>query len=123
MTKNDGMSERIGKAMRQTYMEAGLTQEEVGRRVGVDQNTVSQWALGQQELKVYRLLDFEKACGVPPGYVLRLAGIIKDPATTEQAIEQDTALDQGSRQLALSSYRLAVDQTKRARGTRKKVRR
>lgn len=97
----------VRQAVRAAYEQANLKQKDVAERLTIDQTTVSKWVTGERVISWQEMLRLEEACGLPPGWVLRRAGIIRDAATTEDAIAIDTALDARGREYVLTVYRLA----------------
>ena len=97
--------ERLGAAIREQRVAAGLTQSEFGERVaGVPQTTVSRWEGGRVELTVEQVLDIETALQLRPGTLALLAGY-SDPerasGDTVGAIKSDPNLDSQHRALLL----------------------
>ena len=62
-----GFNENLKSAMQ----EAKLTQAELVRLTGVPKGTLSQYLSGRMEPKADRVSLFEKALGVPDGYLLK----------------------------------------------------
>lgn len=69
---------RLGDAIKATYKEAGLTQDELAEAVGASQSNVSDWVRGVRPPSIEQVLAIDAACGAEAGYTLREAGLIKD---------------------------------------------
>jgi transcriptional regulator with XRE-family HTH domain len=53
--------------------QAGLTQEEVAVRIGVDQGTIANWELGHRTPQLRLLTAWAKVLGVEPGELFEKA--------------------------------------------------
>lgn len=104
----------VSAALRLAREEAGVTQEELARRVRRAQSSVQKWEAGR-EPKLDRLADLENALGYRKGHVLRLAGYVEEPTSTRDAIEVDPALTPTERAHVLAAYDFAVASSSRAR--------
>jgi transcriptional regulator with XRE-family HTH domain len=72
-------SARLGDVLRRTYREAALTQGELAQAVGVSQSTVSDWVNGRSAPSVLQVVQLDRACKRPAGYIMRRSGLIDDP--------------------------------------------
>jgi transcriptional regulator with XRE-family HTH domain len=61
--------------------QAGLTQEEVAVRIGVDQGTVANWELGHRTPQLRLLTAWANVLGVEPGELFQKGGEVKTQAT------------------------------------------
>ncbi|HLU95235.1 MAG TPA: helix-turn-helix transcriptional regulator [Thermobifida alba] len=95
--------ERLSEAFREAYEVAGLSQQELSRRIGVDQTTISKYARGAVQPPLEMLPKVERACGHKLGYILRRAGFVED-IDTRTAILADPDLSLESRQALVRSY-------------------
>ncbi len=66
----------LGEAVKIRREELGLDQLELGRRVGVGQQTVSRWETGASVPKVDRLPVLAEVLGLDSEYVHRMAGYL-----------------------------------------------
>lgn len=82
---------RLSTAFRQAYESAGLSQQALGERLGIDQSLISKYARGAVEPPLDLLPRVDHACGQPAGYVLRLAGYVTD-CDVSAAIASDPSL-------------------------------
>lgn len=68
----------VGEAIRRAYRLAGVRQEDLAGAVGVSQSTISDWINGRSEPSASQLVMLDRACGQPPGYIMRDAGLLPD---------------------------------------------
>ena len=66
----DGFYERLGDRIRQARKAAGLSQEELGSRVGLNRSSISNVEKGRQRILAHVLMDFSAALKVPPARLL-----------------------------------------------------
>ncbi len=76
----------IGEAVKIRREELGLDQLELGRRVGVGQQTVSRWETGRAVPKPDRLPVLAEVLGLEAEYVHRMAGYLP-PGESSAAAE------------------------------------
>ena len=95
--------ERLSQAFREAYELAGISQQELSRRIGVDQTTISKYARGAVQPPLDLLPKVEAACGHPLGHILRRAGFVEE-IDTRGAILADAHLSVESRQALVRSY-------------------
>jgi transcriptional regulator with XRE-family HTH domain len=88
----DSTPSALADAIRDAKQQAGLSQSEIGRRIGVDQTVVSTWARGAAIPSVERILALDRLFGLRPGTLLERAGLV-EPRTTEEAIAAEPAID------------------------------
>jgi transcriptional regulator with XRE-family HTH domain len=62
--------QRMLARLRQARLDAKLTQEEVGKRLGIRQNLVSKMELGERRLDPVELARFAAAYGKPVAWFL-----------------------------------------------------
>lgn len=110
-TARDALNEAIGWALYRMREGAGLSQAEVADRMGIGQRNYAYLESGKQRIYVDQLLAAETACGRPAGFVLREMELVVDPQTVEDAIAADVHLVGHWREVALTSYRLAVSRS------------
>lgn len=85
------IAEAFGRAFRDAYERAGLTQTQLAERlqaagwVKVDQSQVSKWCRGVSVPPIEVLPDVDRACNRPLGYVLEIAGFVDAPALVARA--------------------------------------
>ncbi len=75
----------IGETVKIRREELGLDQLELGRRVGVGQQTVSRWETGAAVPKPDRLPVLAQVLGLDSGYVHRLAGYLPPSSASPAA--------------------------------------
>lgn len=62
--------EDLGRNIRRARLLAGLTQEQLGRAVGLTRTSVNNIEHGRQKVLVHTLLELASACGVTPDALL-----------------------------------------------------
>lgn len=98
--------ERVCRAFRLAYEQAGLTQEALAVAIGIRQATISKYARGETQPPLDVLEKVDQACGKPAGHVLRLAEYVAAEVDLETAILKFPApLDPGERQALLGMFR------------------
>ena len=96
---------RLANALRATYEEAGTSQEELARALGVDQTTISGWARGHRRPPLEVLPEIERACGMQRGTILRRAGYVDDgPGALVSAIAGAPDIDETGKRILTSLY-------------------
>lgn len=75
----------IGETVKVRREELGLEQAELGRRVGVGQQTVSRWETGRSVPKPDRLPVLAEVLGLDAEYVHRMAGYLPTGGSSEAA--------------------------------------
>jgi transcriptional regulator with XRE-family HTH domain len=114
----------IAEALRTARDDAGLTQQELGDRVGLGQPAIQKWESGRRKITdLNRLAELEAAMGHSRGYVLRLAGYVEDAQTARQAIEHDPLLTPDHRRIVLNTYDGAAEESAADRSSRSTKRR
>lgn len=63
----------LGANIRRVRLQAGLTQKELGERIGVEGNTISDWERGRSEPQAKMILAIAEACNVPVSELFRPA--------------------------------------------------
>lgn len=66
----DGFYEQLGDRIRRARRIAGLSQEELGRRVGLNRSSISNVEKGRQRILAHVLIDFSAALRVAPAELL-----------------------------------------------------
>lgn len=97
----------LAKAIRTARENAGLTQQQLADLAGLDQAKVSRYERALNVPPLGSLLAIDEACRQPRGTVLRLAELIDNPDSAEDAITSDPALHPDAAQALLTFYRLA----------------
>lgn len=69
---------KLRAVLRQARQEAGLNQEQLAARLGVRQEWVSRYEVGERRLDIVELADVTRAIGIPLLDVLARAGIEHD---------------------------------------------
>lgn len=75
------LAERLGDAVRRTYRNANLTQEQLAKAIGVSQSTVSEWVNGRSSPSAIQIVEIDQICGHPAGYIMRQAGLLDSRET------------------------------------------
>lgn len=101
-----------GAAIRAAYR-GRFTQVQLAEILGVAQNTISRWSTGDVEPSLDDLVRLEQTCGLPRGHILRSAGYVSELASAEDFIAADHRLDPVRRELLLSAYFAALEQSQR----------
>lgn len=125
---NDGSAAAIAAAIRaardqrtQEWLGGEVARVE-GRREAYGQNTVAGWESGRSALKPKKVFAIEKALGVPPGSISRLAGYLPSAAkpsrTVAEAIAADHDLSPDQREDLLAQYQGMVARTRARRRKR-----
>lgn len=63
---NGKVYETLGKLVRATRKHAGLTQEELGRRVGLTRTSITNLEKGRQRIQVHTLYELASALDLDP---------------------------------------------------------
>lgn len=82
---------RFGERVRAARLEAGLLQEDVARRVGVERSTVANIEGGRASTSAHRVVAIAEALRVDPGWLLTGR---HDETATERLRQLRTATDE-----------------------------
>lgn len=82
----------IGENIKKVRVDAGLTQKQLGERLGITSQSIAQWETGRREPKYQSMVKIADALNVP---VSSLYGISEDNPYKQDAIKQ--ALDSSVR--------------------------
>jgi len=99
-----------GAAIRAAYR-GKFTQVQLAEILGVAQNTISRWSTGDVEPSLDDLIRLEDVCGLARGHILRAAGYVQELGSAEDFIAADHRLDPVRRELLLSAYLTALQQS------------
>jgi transcriptional regulator with XRE-family HTH domain len=88
----DSPRSALAKAIYDAKQDAGLSQREIGRRMGVDQTVVSTWVRGVATPSVERIVALDRMFGFRPGTLLERAGFV-EPRSAEEALAAEGASD------------------------------
>jgi transcriptional regulator with XRE-family HTH domain len=99
-----------GAAIRAAYR-GKYTQVQLAEILGVAQNTISRWSTGDVEPSLDDLIRLEDVCGLSRGHILRAAGYVHELGSAEDFIAADSRLDPVRRELLLSAYMAALQQS------------
>lgn len=100
-----GLRMAIANSLARIRTDAELTQGALAGILGIDQTTISRLEKGTSRAYVDQVLAIEQVCGVPPGTVLRLAGVLNDAPGVEAAVSSDPGLTGAQREGLLVLYR------------------
>lgn len=79
---------KMGDKIKEKRKEAGLTQEELGEKLGVQKSAVAKWENGRVEnIKRSVMLEMSKALGVDPSYWFDDGEDAEDVDLTEEQAE------------------------------------
>jgi transcriptional regulator with XRE-family HTH domain len=95
----------LAAAIRHTYEQAGVTQVQLAVAVGATQGMVSRWARGEVMPDLDTIAEIEQVCGMPRGYILRLAGYVDEVTDVPSAVRADPALSAVQRDMLVDVYR------------------
>lgn len=108
----------LGEAVRDEVVKAGINPAELSRRLGVSESTVSRLIGGEvQDVTVDRIVQIERALGVPAGRVFRRAGLVtpEDGETVRDKLLADPSLTAEELLFVLRVYDAAVEASAEAR--------
>jgi len=99
-----------GSALHAERRAAGLSQDELAEASGVGQSTISKWerGLAGRSPRVEDIRRIEEALQLTSGRLFVVAGYVKLPTSTVEAIALDPALDRGYRQILIEAYEGAI---------------
>ena len=106
--QRDPVAVAVGAAIRELRNAAGLTQEQLGERVPMDQSLLSRYEGGRAFPPLQTMWAIEAALGVPRGQIQRRAGLIDEAVSTRDWLARDGTLDPESRRFMLAAYEYAV---------------
>lgn len=66
----DGFYEQLGDRILRARKAAGISQEELGRRVGLNRSSISNIEKGRQRILAHVLMDFSAALKIPVAQLL-----------------------------------------------------
>lgn len=64
------MSNLISERLREMRMKAGLTQKDLGDKLGLGKSTISEWESGKRMPGLELVEDIARALGIDPGYLM-----------------------------------------------------
>lgn len=108
------------RALRAAMTAQGLSQDALGKRLGVAQSYVSDW-LYKAEPRPERVFEIEQALGLEPGQLSHHLGYVplcavRSFADVRTAIERDETLTPNDRETVLRVYEAARRPIPRPRG-------
>jgi transcriptional regulator with XRE-family HTH domain len=77
----------FGQRLRRARRRAHLTQEQLGRRVGLSRTSITNMEKGAQHVSLHHLFDFAQALGVPPHELLPEEPVSADAARLPSRIK------------------------------------
>lgn len=105
----DRMRRAWAAALKQVMTERGWEQVDVAKRIGVSQQTVSQWMNGRPPDTPWRWTEIESKLGLPLGYLTHHLGFVPaEGSTVAEAVEKDPHLSADKKRMLLSLYRNLV---------------
>lgn len=108
------MASKVGKLIKEARTEAGLTQEKLGRKVGLSASDISLAERGEKELTQAQLKKIATACGVTQASLLNAAkGTAKTTAKKSTTSTTSMKLTAAEKKL-VEAYRAADSDEKKA---------
>lgn len=107
------MANKVGKLIKEARTEAGLTQEKLGRKVGLSANDISLAERGEKELTQAQLKKIATACGVTQASLLSAAKETTKKSTKTTASTTSVKLTAAEKKL-VEAYRKADSDTRKA---------
>lgn len=104
------MASKVGKLIKEARTEAGLTQEKLGKKVGLSANDISLAERGEKELTQAQLKKIATACGVTQASLLNAA---KETTKKSTAATTSVKLTATEKKL-VEAYRKADSDTRKA---------
>jgi transcriptional regulator with XRE-family HTH domain/Zn-dependent peptidase ImmA (M78 family) len=102
----------VGERMRVARLAAGLTQEELGARAGLDRTMIVKIESGSRRIDAMELIRLSSALGVPVDFLLRSTSLVLSHRASVMVEEADTevARESGRLDLALVAWLHDVQQ-------------
>jgi transcriptional regulator with XRE-family HTH domain len=94
---------RICAAIDAERRAAGLSQRELGERMGVSQAQASRWCT-RQEPRLDQIVEIERHLGLPRGFLLRSAGYVEPERGVLDAIASDPVISTAARETLSAVY-------------------
>ena len=101
--------------LQRTRTDAGLSQRDLARIVGVSPGAVSQWEMGQTAPKEEAVVTIERELKLDPGTLAGMLGYVTASPSTErtiasvgEAVEADDRLGPRERKLLMALYKELV---------------
>lgn len=108
------MASKVGKLIKEARTEAGLTQEKLGRKVGLSASDISLAERGEKDLTQAQLKKIATACGVTQASLLNAAkGTAKTTAKKSTTSTTSMKLTAAEKKL-VEAYRAADSDEKKA---------
>lgn len=107
------MANKVGKLIKEARTEAGLTQEKLGKKVGLSANDISLAERGEKELTQAQLKKIATACGVTQASLLNAAKETTKKSTQTTASTTSMKLTATEKKL-VEAYRNADSNTRKA---------
>lgn len=107
----------LHEVVAEEFRQSGWTQKAFAERLGLkSQQTFSNWLKGDG-LRVEWIPAIEDALDLRRGFILRKAGYVADPVTTEDVIRGDHAIANSfEREVVIDAYRSALKRSSSAAG-------
>lgn len=110
------VSAALGRVLTQLRRNAGVTQVELAKAVGVDQTAVSRWEHAKDVFPAVLIPMMEVALDVPHGTMWAAAGLL-DVTPVPQAIYADGSLDAREKRFLVTTYEGLVGKSGAAGGS------
>lgn len=107
------MANKVGKLIKEARTAAGLTQEKLGKKVGLSANDISQAERGEKELTQAQLKKIATACGVTQASLLNAAKETMKKSAKTTASTTSVKLTATEKKL-VEAYRNADSDTRKA---------
>lgn len=107
------MASKVGKVIKEARTEAGLTQEKLGRKVGLSAGDISLAERGEKELTQAQLKKIATACGVTQASLLNAAKGTTKTTAKKSTTTTSMKLTAAEKKL-VEAYRTAESDEKKA---------
>ena len=104
----------VGQRVRQRRWMVGMTQQQLGNKVGIKFQQIQKYETGANRVSASRLWDIGEAMGVPVAFFFDgLSGEVQEVAETSSAVPSDLLADKEAMELVRSYYSIPEAQRRR----------
>jgi transcriptional regulator with XRE-family HTH domain len=105
---------RFGRLLAEALSARDTKQEDLARRLGTTQSSVSAWVTGRYEPSAETVFAIERSLSLGPGHLSRSLGYLPLEAVSaspgvEDAVAQSTLIDDAQKRIVLAVYRAVVE--------------